>query len=410
MNELEIISLDSENRSAVVRWFPKEALDATGEPTWWVGPYNYEIPTDSTGAIFSPEDLLTYLMTLCPNDLIEQIKRRRQIPPAKFNSDHLNLIGKRVSVKDQSAIVFTEPNLSIIPIASSENKPIVPQSAMTFGYNDIPWSNSYSADDTFYMDMQPIKRKIGQFREEAIIAAKEIQNHFSGRKLHVLFSGGPDSQTAVEAFYKAGIKPKLLCVRYTRDENADEIANALSYIKRNGITDYEIIDFDAFAWSKTEDSRKVAAELQASYFCSIAVFKPILERFSEEIVVICQGEPSLRKISGVWMLEEHEFVYSWMRPFMQGKLQGVPSFYFWSSELYTSYLSSTFWQKMINDEYENIVDYDQIKGLFYKEQFGLPVLKKIRVADRMKYWKEYNSLWTRRYVVPVKPFIAKMKG
>ena len=95
--------------------------------------------------------------------------------------------------------------------------------SLKIGYNDVPWTFRTGEHDRYMSFTSPTTRPIGSFREEAIIAVKEIRAAYAGKTLYVLYSGGIDSEAMLEAFRLAGIKITVVMIEFEDGLNSHDM-------------------------------------------------------------------------------------------------------------------------------------------------------------------------------------------
>jgi hypothetical protein len=113
--KMQIVALHPERCQVEVRYFPADLpLDAAGNPAWWLGPWNFDIPIGPDGNPIAGGDLLTYLSNACPVALVEREEKLRSANVAALRA-MTNQVGQVHDVVQTSPIV--ESTLPIDPLA-----------------------------------------------------------------------------------------------------------------------------------------------------------------------------------------------------------------------------------------------------------------------------------------------------
>lgn len=104
----QITHVDVARLRLEARYFYADAVDETGQPTWWVGPWSYDIPLDYEGKLVSMEKMKELLNVSCPVEALarEELRREMTIP-----SDYAETVGKsfKVEVMQPQAEPMADP-------------------------------------------------------------------------------------------------------------------------------------------------------------------------------------------------------------------------------------------------------------------------------------------------------------
>jgi hypothetical protein len=166
----------------------------------------------------------------------------------------------------------------------------------------------YGSDDSFRVEIDPFTEPFGNYFEESLLAAEEIYQIKQG-KLHILYSGGIDSEYALSVFLYLGMEVIPVIVKLSPNYNDHDIKYALDFCQSKNITPIIIdIDFDDFV--KTNKIIDIAEESKCNLY-----HYPATAYAAGQIdgtALIGDGDPYIRlnELTNSWNLEldEHELV------------------------------------------------------------------------------------------------------
>lgn len=243
------------------------------------------------------------------------------------------------------------------------------------GYNGTPWSWRQSDDDVYYHRAAPVRRAVGSFRAEAIRAAHEIRASREGR-IFIPYSGGADSEGICEAFRRAKIEFTPVIVVYANDLNKHDVDYAFAYCRRlrlEPIVEHvDLVDF-----YQSGKAVELAGMCQAWELAYMPVLSVMLG-YRREGFYIGPGEPSINRVlqadgSETWIYGESERHYCYNKFMMAADINGVPSFYQWSTELVHSVLCDPLVESLANGLYASRIWGSSIlKHNLYQKHFGMP--------------------------------------
>lgn len=264
--------------------------------------------------------------------------------------------------------------------------------SVVFGYNDRPWTYSTKIDDRFTFDALPVRRKLLDLKTETLNAARELAERYHGEQLYVYYSGGLDSEAVVWAFQQLNVPFKVVVLHDTKGVNWEELRYARRFIDQNSL-DYKIESYDFEDWSRSTTALKLMDQFQCGAASVLPIFKSILE--NRDKVLIMGGIPEF-EYDRAWYLVEYEIFYSEYKLRMHYGIEGTPHFFFWSTELFNSWVLDPIWLR-----YKN---FGEAKKHVYQERFGLSPREKI-------YWNRsmirlpQNKLFQRKFSIPLSKWI-----
>ena len=227
------------------------------------------------------------------------------------------------------------------------------QNHFKFGYNGEWFRLRQSPQDVYTVSYGRCEREPGSFLEESIRAARLIGEVADG-PIHVLFSGGVDSEVAIRCFLAAEVPVTAAIMRFDHGINGHDIAFAVRCCDRYGIP-YRFYDLDIEAFFR---------ERLLDYTIPVRCNAPMMAATMwlvdqiDGYPVLGQGEcyllrPKRRdrlpiaKITSYrdvtfddaqWALQESESVNAWYRHFLLRGRNGTPGFFQYTPEQILSYL------------------------------------------------------------------------
>jgi hypothetical protein len=205
---------------------------------------------------------------------------------------------------------------------------------------DFVKSNYYEPrghGSNFTVHINPLPTTFQNYYKESLLAAEEI-NSLKVGKLHLLYSGGLDSENTLSVFLSAGIPIVPVIINMIQGYNTYDTKYAFDFCRSKNLTPLVInIDFDHFVSS--------GKMLEVAQICKSEIYHRALTAFVAEKLdgtVICgDGEmyikPDQQSLSWVIHLDEHEFaVY---RYFEKKGIDGTTHFNTYRPEMMSAMLT-----------------------------------------------------------------------
>jgi hypothetical protein len=242
------------------------------------------------------------------------------------------------------------------------------------GYDGVPWAFRKSVDEKFYHLAKPIRRPVDPFGIEAVRAAIEIRQSREGR-VFIPYSGGSDSEGICEAFRRAKIEFTPLIVSYENDLNKHDLDYAFAYCKRFDLDPIvEHVNLNNFY--ESGEAVELAKLCQAWELAYMPVLSVTL-KYKARGFFLGPGEPSTSRIlqndgSSQWYYSESERHYCYNKFMAATGINGIPSFYQWSTELVHSILADPFMESLASGLYaDRIWGSSILKHQVYNKHLGL---------------------------------------
>jgi hypothetical protein len=190
--------------------------------------------------------------------------------------------------------------------------------------------------DTWSLKIDPLPTKFDNYFVESCRAAEEIYDLKDG-PLHVMYSGGIDSEYALSVFLHLGIDIKPVIVRLSSDYNKHDVDYAFKFCQQKNVTPIIIdIDFEDFVSS---GKLETISKLIKSSVVPRATTCYAMD-FVDGSIICGEGDPHISKDvdTGVWYFDEVENSYS-LENYMNSKgIDGTIFFCGYTPEMVASFL------------------------------------------------------------------------
>jgi hypothetical protein len=265
---------------------------------------------------------------------------------------------------------------------------------------------SQGTKETFIVD---IPEYIGTPRNYHTIC-KEIAEQIWKPNLHLMYSGGVDSEYILNLFLSLGMNITPVIVKLTPDYNYHDIKHAVAFCESKKLTPKIIdINFDQFVSSgKIID---VANACECGAYQLPATFYAV-SQLDGPVVMGSHGAVHISKVDNGWYISELEIFHSVLKHFSVNKIEGNPFFLAETSEQLQSFLEHPISKALVNNEYIGKLGNNSTKRLVYNDFGGF------RMPDRHKYTgyevverseileheniKWFNDRWNGRYLKAIK--------
>ena len=264
-----------------------------------------------------------------------------------------------------------------------------------FGYNEEWFRSRQNAEDVYTVKFGRCKRKPKDFRTESMKAAQLIGENSD--HIHVLYSGGVDSEVAMLSFMVAKIPVTAAIMRFDNNYNAHDITYAVRFCERNQVS-YKLYDINIVKFLENKALDYMVATKCTSPMTAATMW--LVDQI-QGYPVIGQGECYLIKPNHItrvkearvtsyqdkefadddWALQESEMMNAWYRHFLLKNRNGVPGFHQYTPEQILSYITDANVVAMMKSDNKSS---DTSKLSIYQRHFDL--------ASRMKYTGYENYL------------------
>lgn len=248
-----------------------------------------------------------------------------------------------------------------------------------FGYNDNPFTYRKNVNDRWFARYGRAAQKPLHFGRECLRTAALIGKKKTNLPIHVMFSGGIDSEVVLRSFVGAGIPVEAAILKFKNDLNIHDIAWAIVACEEFGVPyrlyELDILKFwDGPAIDFADATYCVSPQLLSTMWLAEQVQGyPILG--SGECLLVrrdapLEGEPTPENYGEeAWELFEKEKIASWYRYFMVRGRDACPGFFQYTPEIMLSYLCEPMvWDLCRNNLYGKYTTYF-LKYPIYQKHF-----------------------------------------
>jgi hypothetical protein len=190
--------------------------------------------------------------------------------------------------------------------------------------------------ETFAVDIDPLPSQTGNYYQESCKAAEEIYDLKQG-PLHILYSGGIDSEYCLSVFLSLGMDVTPVIVKLNPGYNDHDTDYAFKFCEAKGITP-KVIDIDFNYFLQSGQLYDITVEIGSSTYgrAPIAYAAGLLDG----TVIMGDGEPYIRLNveDNIWYLEEEEHEFSIHNYFQNHKIHGTSHFNRWTPEMFAAFM------------------------------------------------------------------------
>lgn len=273
--------------------------------------------------------------------------------------------------------------------------------------------------DNFSVSFDRLPAKHGNYYEESVLSAQEIYANKTGQ-LHILYSGGIDSEYALSVFLELGMNITPVIIRFNNDYNAHDLRYALEFCQcKNIIPKIIDIDFDWFV--ESGKILEIATEFKSSVY-----HRPATAYAAGMIdgTVICgDGEPYIRLNSdNVWKIEIDENDYSVYNYMMTHDIPGTIHFNRYTAKQYAAWITDPRMSELAEHRHVGKLGSNSSKHIIYNrcspfelkerqkftgyEQIDIsPIINHPNIVELCNRGKDYSGLVTIPYHEFIKQYV-----
>jgi hypothetical protein len=273
---------------------------------------------------------------------------------------------------------------------------------MQISKNNYICATGTGSEFTVTVDSLPIK--FDNYYLESCKAAEEIYNLKQG-KLHLMYSGGVDSEYALSVFLSLGMDVTPVIVRMVPDYNTHDFNYAITFCNSKNITPV-IIDIDLRKFVTSGKILDIAKIMRSSVYQYSTTAHAISKL---DGTIICgDGEPYINNQNGIWSVTMYEFDYALVNYYKDNNIHGTPHFNRYAPEMMISFLTTARMQELAENRHPGKLGSNSSKGIIYNEasNFNLTIRPKyhgfelVETSELFKHeiFKEFDKLpWTGVY-------------
>lgn len=236
------------------------------------------------------------------------------------------------------------------------------------------YMKSSGSGDTWHVDIAPVSRKVGTYFEETVKTMEYVYANKTG-KLHVLYSGGMDSEYVCEVL--SYLKMDFTTVIINLGYNHHDIKTAFEFCDRKNIRPVVIdIDYDKFV--ESGEIVDIATNMKCCSFRIPATMKAIMS--VDGFTLLGNDPPYLRNNKGTWQLEEEEVVHSIFNFYKHYGLEGCPFLLSYSAEMMLSFLLDPTMKNIASNKWPGKLGTNSTKVHVFNNNGGA-----FQIANRTKF-------------------------
>lgn len=229
--------------------------------------------------------------------------------------------------------------------------------------------------DTFKIEFDPLPATTDNHFVSSLRAVEELYSIKQG-KVHLLYSGGIDSEYALSLFLYLKMDVIPVIVQLTPGYNTHDTDYAFKFCKSKKLNPIVIdIDFDNFV--KSGKMLDLAKEIKSSVY-----HRPAIAHAVEQLdgtVFLGDNEPHIVLHNGRWYFEIHENEYAVTNHFLKKGIYGTTHFGCWTPQMTVSFLSDNRMQDLANNKVPGKLGSESSKHFVYNRNsnFNLEVRQKL---------------------------------
>lgn len=226
-----------------------------------------------------------------------------------------------------------------------------------FGYNGEAFNFRTSPDDSWWVTYGKSEWQPRDWRTECIETARLIRSN-TNLPIHVMFSGGIDSEVVVRSFHAAGIPICAAILRFKDDLNLHDIRYAVDSCEALAIP-YRFYDLDLLKFWEAEVYEYAARTYCLSpQLCSTMWLVDQIDGYpvmgSAECYLVKRlpegYQPGISPYErSPWDMYEKELIAAWYRHFQIRDREGAPGFFQYNPENMYAFLVDKTIQDLVND-------------------------------------------------------------
>lgn len=239
----------------------------------------------------------------------------------------------------------------------------------TWSYNDKLFGRQ-DGNDSFSTQFTSITKPVGTFKKELLNAARSTMDHCDSKPV-VLFSGGLDSEIMLRSFLEIGVIPEVVIARYENDYNIYDVSYAVTICSILNVP-YKILDMNLAKFYENEAERY--SELAQIDRPRALPYCKLLETIDGFPIMGASDLSPWRtnedySVKGIWMMRCWEHDIGWSKFLRKINKPGIAEWFKWTPGLVLSYLQTSWFKKLINDEYYGKLGSNSTKIIGYREAY-----------------------------------------
>ena len=245
---------------------------------------------------------------------------------------------------------------------------MIPLSKNNYIRQTKPWGIEYD----------PLPTEFDNYFVESCRAAGEIYDLKQG-KLHLMYSGGVDSEFMLSVFLHMKMDFVPVIVQLNPNYNTHDTDYAFDFCVSRGLVP-KIIDINYDRFVRSGKMLDISLDMK----CCVPHYSTTMYGVSQldGTVLMGDGEPCISLIDGRWQLSIFEFDYAPPNYFYKHGIDGTPHFNRYTQQMMASFLSDQHMRDLVAGKLPGKLDSNSSKWIVYNNQSGLGLVER----------KKYNGL------------------
>ncbi len=291
------------------------------------------------------------------------------------------------------------------------------------GYNGVQQRLRQNVNDVFTYEFQPVNRFIG-LRRASIEAAHAVRAS-TDKEICVLYSGGLDSEWALEAFRLANIPVTAVVITYADGLNDHDTLWAKAYLERHKHASVIWHPLNLREWYKSQEQKDLAWRVQTPELAYTGQFKTLLDLHNgqrafitgyDEPLLVADDSACATGGYRTWSVVYEEKHNSVVKLFHEFGLDGVTNWSRSSAELIAAFITQPQWQMLAANLYQpQIWNSELVKVQMFQSHFpemrartkytGFEKANDF-IVNAAKDWQAYvveqtGQKWSKQWTSPV---------
>jgi hypothetical protein len=278
----------------------------------------------------------------------------------------------------------------------------------SWSYGDSQFGRQTN-NDKFNTHFARYNGSVYSFKDELLKAARSTMDYCTLKPV-ILFSGGADSEIMLRAFLDIGVIPEIIIARYENDYNIYDVSYAVTICSILSVP-YKIIDLNLQKFYENEAERMT--ELAQIDRPRALPYCKLLELVDGFPIMGASDMSPMRtnddySQQGTWMMRCWEHDIGWSKFLRAIDKPGIAEWFKWTPGLVLSYMNTSWFNKLVNDEYYGKLGSNSTKLMGYREaypdlierkkQTGFEKIEATTSEFEAFLNKKYNGLPYRQFV------------
>jgi hypothetical protein len=228
--------------------------------------------------------------------------------------------------------------------------------------------------DTWTLNIKPLPTKFDNYFIESCRAAEEIYDLKEG-PLHVMYSGGADSEYALNVFLHMGMEITPVIVRLSSDFNKHDLDYAFKFCQRKNITP-TIIDINFEEFVATGKLETISKLIKSSVVPRAATCYAM--NFIDGSIICGDGDPHISKDidTDIWYFDAAEHDYA-VENFMKEKnIDGTNFFCGYTPEMVSAFLVDPCMRDLADNRIPGKLGNNSSKSIIYNRHSNFELVER----------------------------------